>query len=338
MKKYIEIDFLEYASEGTYVSVNPFFRKDVISKAVSVVGTKRKLAYVINVNKGTLNNWKNNARYNKRKLPLYKLIKICRIAGISIEELRANIKYATIRYPSGDICIEKWKIFFDENFAEWLALINGDGSISDRDLSFSNTYIPLTFYFAKFLEETFDISRNRISMTVTYYTDDSIDEALRLLDHVKLNGYENSKIYRAYNHKGKKINLKARVGFKVLTQLLMNINKNLNEMLMGSFDTVKAAYLKGYAASEGCISISNSSSRVITITQNDKEELEFIKSLLQDIGIEKIDGPRWSDTAFRIATSNRKDIKKFQEMIGFGAHTLKNNKLEKILNSYKYKG
>jgi intein/homing endonuclease len=335
--KYVNIDFLKYMHPRTYVLINPKFRKELFENAMKVTGTKEKLAKLIGSNKGTVNNWKNNKNYNRRKLPLLPLIKCCQILNLSTTELSRNIKYATLRYPAGDIKIKNWKIGFDEEFAEWFGMLNGDGSISDRDLSFSNTYFNLTLHFTRFLQKKFNINKDRITMTITYYTDNSLKEAKKISNQLKQKGYSKVKIYMAYHHKGKKINLKAQVCFKVLSQFLLNIKNDLINILNKSPINVKAAYLRGYSAAEGCASHVKSGSRYVTITQNNKKELDFIKSLLKDIGIERIDGPRWTGTAFRIATSNGADIERFQQKIGFGAHIIKNEKLKQMLNSYKQK-
>lgn len=336
MNRYLEIDFLKYAHPGTYVLIKPKFRKDLFENAMKVAGTKRNLAEIIGSNKGTVNNWKNNRNYNRRKLPLLPLIKCCQLLNLDTEELRRNIKFATLRYPAGDIKIRNWKMNFDEEFAEWFGMLDGDGSTGDRDLSFSNTYFKLTLHFAKFIQDNFIIKKDRITMTVTYYTKNSIENAERIVRHLKQIGYKKSRIYRAYNHKGKKINLKAQVCFKVLSQFIINTKVDLNSILEKSPKMIKAAYLRGYSAAEGCASRVKGGSRYITISQNDKKELEFIKSLLKSIGIEKIDGPRWNGTtAFRIATSNRADLERFQQKIGFGAHSMKNEKLKQMINSYK---
>lgn len=335
MKKYITIDFLKYAHPSSYVLLYPPFRKKIMKYAINKMGTSRKLANFIDSDRGTVLNWKNNINYNRRKMPLKMILKICKIAGISDNKLRKNIITATMRYPAGDIIIKDWKLNFDEKFAEWFGLLNGDGSLNDRDLHFSNTFIPLSFYFADFLEKTFGISKKRLTMVLMYYTNDSIKDVKLLSENIRKKGYNNIRIYRAYDHKGKKINLRVTVSFKVLTQFLLNVNKEMHTILNTSSESVKAAYVSGYSAAEGCASQSKSGSKYITITQKDYKELEFVKKLLKDIGIKKIDGPRWGGTAFRIATSNREDLKRFQEKIGFGAHDIRNNKLRQMLNSYK---
>jgi len=334
--KYLEIDFLKYAHPRTYVLIKPKFRKELFESAMKTVGTKRKLAELIGSNKGTVNNWKNNKNYNKRKLPLFPLIKCCKILNLNSDELCRNIKSATLRYPAGDIRIKKWKVKFNEEFAEWFGMLDGDGSVSDREVSFSNTYFNLTLYFAKFVQNKFKINRNRITMEVRYYTDDSITKAKELANQLKQKGYCRVKIYRAYNHKGKKINLNFRVSFKVLSQFLLNIKNDLAIILKKSPNPIKAAYLRGYSAAEGCASESKSNVRIITIAQNDAKELNFIRSLLEDVGIENIDGPRYSGTAFRLGITTQKELENFQRVVGFGHQEEKNEKLKNMISHYKF--
>jgi len=332
--KYLEIDFLEYAHSGTYVLINSIFRRKLFKNAIKVVGTKRKLAELIGSKKGTVNNWMNNKNYNKRKIPLSSLVKCCQILNLDINELRKNIITATLRYPAGDIKIRKWKIKFNEEFAEWLGMLDGDGSVSDRDVSFSNTYFGLTFHFAKFLQNNFGIDKNRMKIVITYYKPDSIEETNKIADQLKCMGLKRVKVYMVHKHKGKKINLKVQVCFKVLSQFLLNIRNDMKDILKASPPNIKSAYLRVYSASEGCASESKANVRVITITQKDDKELSYIRSLLEDVGIGNVDGPRFTGTGFQLGITTQKELN-FQKTVGFGCHEDKNEKLKNMISHYK---
>lgn len=336
-QSYVKIDFFDY-NRNCYVSVNSDFRKQILEEARRKIGSWRLLSKELGAaSKHVTSNWKIAKTYNKRKMRFQNLAKCCSIAGIPETELIRNINAATKRYPTGDISIKNWQLFFDEKFAEWLGMLKGDGSVGDRHVQFSNTYFDLVFHFSEFLENIFSVNRNRIKMSLTFFNNNSKQEAEKIIRNLKRLGYAKAKLYRGYVHKGKKIVLTCKINFKVLSDFITNVIKVLPRLLANSENSVKAAYVRGFAASEGCVSHVKGGARFVTITQKNRKDIEFIKNLLHQIGIERIEGPRWTGTVYRIATSNREDLERFQKYIGFGAHEQKNQKLKFMIDTYKIK-
>lgn len=334
-QEYVKINFFDYFRD-CFVSVSPDFRKQILETARCKIGSWRLLSKELGAaSRHVVANWKNHEAYNKRRMRFKNLVKCCCLSEIPEKELVKNIDVATMRYPAGDISISSWQLALDESFADWMGMLEGDGSVTDREVKFTNTYFDLVFHFSKFLEKAFHIERKRIMMVINYYTDDSYEKAKQIEADISKKGYK-TRIYRTYNHKGNKIILTARVNFRVLSQFLISLKKDLHNLLKASPNSVKAAYVAGFSSAEGCASESKSGVRIITISQNSVPKLEFIKSLLKDNGVNNIHGPRFSGTAYALGITTQRNLEKFSQAIGFGKHEEKNRKLKEMISHYKF--
>jgi hypothetical protein len=134
--KYQQLPFFDYL-EDCCVSLDCDFRKYLLEEARKKAGSWRALAKLVGApERHVVSNWKTCKVYEKRRLHLGKLLTCCSLVGIKKETLVKHINAATMRYPSGDLTIKGWNIVLDEGFAEWLGMLNGDGSVGDRHLFF----------------------------------------------------------------------------------------------------------------------------------------------------------------------------------------------------------
>jgi intein-encoded DNA endonuclease-like protein len=105
--------------------------------------------------------------------------------------------------------------------------------------------------------------------------------------------------------------------------------RDLKEILKKSDSKVKAAYIRGFSAAEGCVS-----RRKIWLVNKDKEELEFIKKLLLDLKITSI-GPKFKKGGvFHLYISGKDNLLKFSKFVTFGKHQIRNERLYKTLSSF----
>lgn len=324
---------MKYIPSTSYVTIDPDFRTKLFNKAVKKAGSRAKLAKILNTNKWTFDCWK----YGKKRPPLGIVVECANFVEIPSSKLLVHITDIRSLFNSGRISVNNWKLLLNEEFAEWLGMLQGDGSLTSDEVKISNTYIDIPIYFADLLTKTFGIEKSRIKIVISFFTDDSITEANKIKNIFRKRKFTNIELYKAYQHKGNKIVITTRVYSKILQRFLIGLMKDLVTILKMSPNSVKAAYVRGFAAAEGCISEGKSGVRIITITQNDAKELEFVKSLLNNIGITNIGGPRSTGTAFRIGITTQIELEKFQKLVGFGKHKLKNEALTKIIKHYKFR-
>lgn len=197
----------------------------------------------------------------------------------------------------------------------------------------------MTLFFAEILNKHFNISKEHITIIINVPFGNTIQDAERIIKLLKEHGYTKFYPYKIMkNTRSKKFIIVARSTSKVLAQILRIIVKNLQDIIKKSPDSVKAAYVRGFASAEGGIHRCGAI-RMITISQKDREELEFVKSILDDLRI-AISGIRPATRAFQIFISNQVGIRQFHKLIGFGAYSIKSRKLAQIVKDYeklKYK-
>jgi len=113
---------------------------------------------------------------------------------------------------------------------------------------------------------------------------------------------------------------------------------DLNQISNAS-EKIRCKFIQGFVDSEGHVGKIYRQRR-IEITNTDKNFLIFISNLFSQLGIEnKIyklyeNHKKWKD-CYRILIYKRESFKLFKEKIGFSIKR-KNERLEKILSSYKY--
>ncbi len=122
---------------------------------------------------------------------------------------------------------------------------------------------------------------------------------------------------------------------------------NFYKKIKKAKQNIKIAFVKGFFDSEGGVSGSNldtpkKATRFIAAYNSNKKLIYFVKSLVEDIGIniQNIDLRNHSGFTndktkeYRLRIGGRENLKKFKEKIGFSIKR-KNKKLDKVLKSYK---
>ncbi len=331
--KEIKIDLMKYLSSSSRITLNPKFRFYLFNEAIKIAGNRTKLSKIIGVNKTSIWEWK--VGRGSRKPTLDAVLKCTEIVGVG--ELKKYIIGATSRLTGGTIYVKHWKLNLDANFAEWLGLLEGDGSVTEKYVSCGNTFFELVFYFISYLERQFNIKKRQFDITIWRPIGNSWKESRFLEKIIKQRGFERVKIReRSLGKKAKQILIEARVNSKILASILRNLSSNLADLLRKSPNSIKASYISGFASAEGSI-VKDKNSRRLTISQKYPNKLLFIKELLNTLGFKSITEPEPTTGAYRIAISNRRDLEKYINEIGFGHHEMRNQKMREILSSYSLK-
>jgi predicted transcriptional regulator len=124
-----------------------------------------------------------------------------------------------------------------------------------------------------------------------------------------------------------------RVSSKALAIILRSAAEEIRRILPTCPTEVKAGYLRGLYEAEGSVP----DRRRVTLSMKDLKEIQFAKKLLSDLGLcegvalRKRPGGMWVLEIYR-----RKNIEKFQKAIGFGHHSIRNNRIKHILSLYSY--
>lgn len=323
----IKINVIEYIPTRCYVALNPEFRIKLFTEAINRL-SRKSLSQILNVHETIIYDWK----IGKTKPPLDKVFRCAELLNINKNEIRENILILTSGYK-GFVSLNDWKLILDEKFAEWLGLLVGDGCVIEKYIECDNSCIDVIFFFADYLKKVFKISKNqmKISILVPSNKRKGDGEAFQMI--FKKKGFTNILIYTPQNSKLRKFAMRLRVSNKTLAGILFNLLPELYGLISESPINVKTAYIRGFAAAEGGSSLSGSA-RKIFICQKDPKELDFVKTLLQNIGIDHVSNPKKGERAYSIFISTRKEIEKFKTLIGFGSNKIKNEKLSNVIDSY----
>lgn len=334
--KPITINVFDYVPDKTRLFLDKDFKVKLIDKAMKEAtrGEKRfrkgrrELSKLLGVSDSVIYDWK----IKGKKPTLDILLKLGEITGISREEIIENAYGITAYLYPGRFYVKDWKTGFTDEFTEWLGLVEGDGHISKYAIGFCNNNLDLIFFFSDFAERNFNFSRERMEVILRASADKGdvkeVVKKLKLYGFKRIN-FENEKKRRFIR---RKTNVSIRISSRVLVEFISNILSNLTELLEKSPNSVKAGYIRGFAAAEGSISVCRGQ-RAVAFYQKDKKDLLLIEKLLKCMNFKNIRFVKAYINQMTITT--RKEIERYRDLVGFGHHKEKNIKLNKILSGYK---
>jgi len=237
----------------------------------------------------------------------------------------------TAYLDTGAISPKDCKLTLDEDLAELLGIIKGDGCITPNGIWCFNTEIEIPLFFASLCERVFNINKNKIRISIRtpdYSPKEKISNALIERDYKNIRFEKISK----FTYSCKKTLYCFYIGSTILSKIVKGIMIDFKGLLKTLPTEVKAAYICGFASAEGCIS-----NRKIWLTNKDKNELEFIKKLLCDLGISSFGPVLKRNGIFNLYIGGKNNLIKFSRFITFGKNRCRNEKLAKVLNSYVLK-
>jgi len=326
-----KIDLSEFLSDKLNMDLKEDFRTKLFRKARKTMGTWAALSRYLCVHYNTVDQWKRGITFPK----LATLYKIADVAEIPKNDLYENIAYITPWRKPNVIPFIRW-LEFDEEIAEWVGLLNGDGCIPSKlcKVGFSNKEPKLLWFFMHVLKSRFRIPEHLFVIALRVPTSLKSDlktvEKLKLEWSKKLNfPKDRAKIYPKYTL-GVAADLVVRSG--ALARILTNLKGKVKEIVGNGLPRLKRAYLRGCYAAEGSVIMRN---RYVTFVSKNMDEVSFVSQLLTSLQIEHSLYPSGGE-CWQIRISNRQNLIKFHEKVGFGVNKQRQKRLKKILGSYKY--
>lgn len=289
------------------------------------------LSRYLHVHCGTLEQWRSGICLPK----LATVYKLGDIAGVPKNSVHDNIVYVTPWRKFNAIPFMR-RLKFDEELAEWFGLLNGDGCIPSNPckVGFSNKDPKLLQFFMRVLQNRFGISEHLFLIAVrvpaSLKSDVKTIEDLRLEWGEKLSFPQHRvKVYLKYTS-GIAADMVVHSG--ALARILMRLKPKVKEIVGNGPMELKRAYLRGCYAAEGSVIKRN---RYVTFSGKNTDEVTFVCNLLASLEIEHSlyhsGGGCW-----QVRVSNRRNLIKFCEKVGFGINEQRQGRLEKALASYKY--
>jgi len=296
-----------------YVQFNEDFRKNLFNLAIKEFGSFVKLGKFLNVKRADTTiatNWRNGTNC----CPLDLMIKLANKISVPLKELEKNIK--EVRYKSNihkrggnsgkPIINPKLPIVIDDNFAEILGHICGDGTISRSNikkgiyLKYINSEPVLIEKFKRLIKETFG----------------------KIEPNIQIRGGGNYKRPNYYLQYPSIVSMSVLKVFDYKPKGGMNIP----DFIFGMSKKSKARFLRALFDDESCVI----AGKGISIGLKPINPLKNIKLLIEELGIKtgnlysyKIpSGDMW-----RFSIGKMKSLKRFDKIIGF-VHPSKSEKLK----------
>lgn len=326
MEKYIEINLRKHIPADARINLDDNFRKAIFEKIRSLQ-LKKDIIKKLDVCRQTFEFWEKGTCSPK----LSALFSMAKILHISDEDIFGNIVSFKWRYKMGSIYPRTLDLPLNPEVAEWFGLLAGDGCITDKYTHFGNISFDLIFFFTYIIQKYFGIMKKQIEITINVPFGKEVAEAKPIELLFKRKGF--SHIITRKIDNGINFLLVIRVCNKILSRILDSIVKNLECNIKISPSDVKAGYIAGFSAAEGCISQYHKS-RVISISQKYPEKLILIKELMHELGLKDISGPNRVKYGFEIRIRKKEELKRYNEKIGFGHYKRKNEKLLKVISGY----
>jgi len=326
-----KIDNSEFLPDELHVDLKEDFRIKLFMKTKETTGTWAALSRYLCVHYGTVDHWKRGIAFPK----LATLYKVVDIARIPKNDLYENIVYITPWRKLNAIPFIQ-KLEFDEELAEWFGLLNGDGCIPSTPckVGFSNKDPKLLQFFMNVLRNRFRIPEHlfliALRMPPSLMADVKAVEKLKLEWSKKLGFPRHQiKVYHKYTS-GIAADLVIHAG--ALARILARLKHKVKEIVGNGPTKLKRAYLRGCYAAEGSVIARN---RYVTFAGKNTNEVSFVSQLLTSLKIKHSLYPSGGG-CWQIRISNRRNLRKFHEEVGFGVNEQRQRRLEKALDSYKY--
>jgi len=335
--KPLVLDVFDYVPKKTRLFLKPKFKKMLLEKSMEKAGKKyirtktgrRALSKVLGIHENKIYDWINHGI----RIKYENIMKMSKYLWISKKKVLENTEYITAYQVVGKISIKNWWVILDDQFTEWLGLVQGDGSIAKHSVRFSNNDLDLLLFFANFVQKTFYYPKERMEVVIRKPDKISDRDVRNFLSVLKKNGFRNIKFEneRKKLFIRRKINVSIRVNSTILREFITSVFSEISSLLSGSPNKVKAGYIRGFAAAEGSI-VHCRGQRTVAFYQKDISDLKFIEKLLRSMGFTNLQYHKASVNQLTVTT--RREIEKYEKLVGFGYCKRKNKKLREVIEGY----
>jgi predicted transcriptional regulator len=335
--KPLVLNVFDYVPAKTRMSLKPEFRENLLNESMEKAGKKyirtktgrRALSNVLGLHENKIYDWINHGI----RIKYENIMKMANYLGISKKAVLKNTEYITAYQVAGRISIDNWWFTLDDQFTEWLGLVHGDGFVSKYVVGLSNNDMDLILFFADFAEKVFGFSKSRMGIILRKPDDISEKKIKTLVSFLKSKGF----VRISFEKENKKrfvrreVNICVRISSRILVEFITSVFSKLPLLLSGSPNRVKAGYVRGFAAAEGTITRTRGQ-RTLAIYQKDISDLKFIKNILHSMGFENIKFGKGGCN--RLEVCGRREIERYEKLVGFGCCRRKNRKLREVIEGY----
>jgi hypothetical protein len=267
---------------------------------------------------------KNEFQYNSYH-PFYRIIDITKNLNISKEELYKNIIgfYHWGSHRKNQIIIPKVTVvtpFFVEGYSLYLA--EGDtgfnGNIRSRKLRFTNSNVDVINFFIHWINDFFPKNEFYVNLIIPKENVNPIVESEIDIERSKIRIREGK-----YN---KIIKYRVCLDSAVIIDLFLAVEYTVKQICLND-RRLAASYVKGMMIGEGTVYLNRS--RYVRIEMRNEKEIKYLHKLLIMLGFNCEPCLRKERENMWSLYIGARQLKRFNEMIGFGVHKTRQEILEK---------
>lgn len=314
----------------SHIKVDEVFRKKIKEKIIQKYSSLREYNFQkLKICYGTL-----KLEFNKNKyFKFNRLLKITEDIGISKEEVFSHIKafFARGSNTNRELILPK-ELIIDEQFVEGytLYLAEGDTGFSGRTIPrkirFTNSNLEVIRFFIQWLKTHFpgnDFSLSIIlPLGITIFKNHISQISQRL--NLSINQI---KVTRGYYNKIMKYRVCCDQA--ILADLILSLEKIIKKACLND-KGLAAAYIRGMMIGEGTAYFNKS--RYVRIEMKNEKEIHYLHKLFQALSYSCKPSLRSERVNMWSIYIGAKQLKKFYDEIGFGAHRARQRILEEAVN------
>ena len=332
-----KINLLELIDDNWYVDIDKNILNKLIEKSKEKLGSLRAVSEYFKINISTISRWQGKVK-NKNTKPSYKNIK--KLAELGNTPIDKDI--TGIKLNSGHNFLSLTSLKLSQELIRSVAFIIGDGDIGKRRVRFANSNKLAIKSILSDISKIFNLKNPWIKLTYPRNSKKS-----KIIESVKewetYLGYKINGVYEKHNtkirgkpFKSKKEYVEVSFHSSTLSEIIIRILPILRKEIMLN-KSLSIAYLQGIYAAEGSItSREKNKLRVIQLNMKDKNEIIYIKKVLNLLNIRN-SGERFDlgNNAWYINITGRKEIETCLDMDIFKINSERKIKLEKVINNYE---
>ena len=332
-----KINLLELIDDNWYVDIDKDILNKLIKKSKKKLGSLLALSRYLKINDSTIHRWLGEVK-NKNTKPSYKnLKKLAELNNLLIEKHITGIKL-----NNGHNFLGLTSLELSQELIRSIAFIIGDGDIDKKRVRFANSN-KLAIKSVLFdMSKVFNLKNPWTKLT--YPRDSKKYKIMGLVnDWESYLGYKMNGVYEKHNTKIKEKQFKSKKEYveitfhsSTLSEILKRILPILRKEILFN-KSLSIAYLQGIYAAEGSItSREKNKLRVIQLNMKDKNEIIYIKKVLNLLNIRN-SGERFvlGNNAWYINITGRKEIEKCFNINLFKINSERKQKLKEVINNYE---
>jgi len=272
-------------------------------------------------------NWAFKNRYGHN---FGRLLQICQLLDINEQELKSNIQgfYSwgshnkPVRIPE--------QIEITEMFVEGYALYIAEGDTGDsgvkksRKVRFTNTNTSVINFFSGWLKQTF--------LEIPVYLVIFVPEKQDYEDTRPGINISDIRIKTSKGSYNKQIKYRLCMDNAITIDILLAIRETVRSAVREDA-ALAAAYLRGLMAGEG--TVYNNRSKYVRLEMKNEPEIQLAKELLTNLNIDFTHHKRTTRERMEsIYVGGKENIRRYYELVGFGAHKGRQEKLRELVTGY----